>query len=218
MRLRFTHIIILLLCAIGTWAQDNVPFTRATDLYYGTAYSSNYNHQLWLTTEGLTYDPVAGTMEGTDGYSMRLDLFTSSATDLTGSYEIVGPNYADKPGCMNKKYTYWTYYEQGGFLDRKLTVGTCTITCTSTETYNIEYSVQEIDNGPTHHGTIHDIRIRAVTEQGKEYNLTNRCTNRPDALDESYCFSPSARKLIRDGKLLIVHNGHLYDIFGAMVE
>lgn len=189
-------------------------FTKATDLYYGTEFSTQYNHQLWFTTDGLTYDPVNSEIEGSDGVVMRLDLMCPSATNIAGTYEIVGPNYADAPYKMNKKYTYWTYFEAGGFREQKLTIGTCTIACTSRETYTITYDVQEINNGPKHQGTIHDIRIRAVRSNGANYTLIPTCTNAPEqtALEPIEESKNAAQKVLVNGILYIERNGVRYPI------
>lgn len=198
---------------------EDVRFTKATDLYYGTAYSSqyNYNHQLWFTTEGLTYDAKQSVIEGEDGMVMRLDLMCPSATNIAGTYEIVGPKDADAPYKMNKKYTYWTYFEKGGFLDKKLTIGTCTIACTSKSTYTVTYDVQEIDNGPVHRGTITNIPITAVTESGRSYSLKPTCTNDPTDLETipSAKTASGAQKLVKDNNIVIcLPNGQIYTILG----
>jgi len=212
--------ILLSTLALCSYAEDTVTFTKATDLYYATEFSTQYNHQLWFTTEGLTYDPIAGTIEGSDGMVMRLDLMCPSATNIAGTYEIVGPKDADVPYKMNKKYTYWTYYEKGGFVEQKLTLGTCTITCTSTSTYTITYDVQEIDKGPTHKGTIQNITIKAVTSAGKNYTLVPSCTNAPAALDDVFTTSPNDRfvKVMKDGQLLILRDGKAYNAQGTVLR
>lgn len=215
--------ILLLIVAVAGWtglrAEEPV-FTKATDLYYGTEFSTQYNHQLWFTTEGLTYDPVNSQIEGTDGMVMRLDLMCPSATNIVGTYEIVGPNYADAPYKMNKKYTYWSYFVQGGFSDQKLTVGTCTIVCTSRETYTITYDVQEINNGPTHRGTISDIRIRAVRSNGSNYTLVPSCTNAPggrDAVEDVAEDANQVRKVLVNGVLTIERNGQRFAVDGHLL-
>lgn len=215
--------IFIILCsaiALCSFAEEAVTFTKATDLYYAQEFSTQYNHQLWFTTEGLTYDPIHSTIEGEDGMVMRLDLMCPSATNIAGTYEIVGPKDADAPYKMNKKYTYWTYYEKGGFDDQKLTIGTCTITCTSKSTYTITYDVQEIDKGPTHKGTIKDITIIAVTSSGKDYTLVPSCTNAPAALDDQLSDSPVDHytKIIQDGQLYIQKDQHIYNAAGNMVK
>ena len=210
-------VILITFVAILHTDAENIPFTKATDLYYGTAYSSQYNHQLWFTTEGLTYDAKKSQIEGTDGMVMRLDLMCPSATNIAGKYEIVGPNYAEAPYKINKKYTYWTYFEQGGFLDRKLTVGTCTIECTSKSTYTITYNVQEIDNGPVHQGTITNIPITAITESGRDYKLQPTCTNDLTGLDETPTeqTTPYARKWLKNNHLYIqLKTGQIFTVTG----
>ncbi|MCQ2342390.1 MAG: hypothetical protein MJZ75_02700 [Paludibacteraceae bacterium] len=215
-------VILITIAAVGYAGAENVPFTKATDLYYGTAYSSQYNHQLWFTTDGLTYDAKTSQIEGTDGMVMRLDLMCPSATNIAGTYEIVGPNYADAPYKMNKKYTYWTYFENGGFLDQKLTKGTCTIVCTSKNTYTITYDVQEIDNGPTHQGTITNIPITAITENGGAYTLRPTCTNDLTDLDELLPTTdvlPCVRKWIKGNHLFIrLSNGKIFTTMGQTVR
>ena len=196
----------LSICAAA--AQTDTTFVKGVDLYYGhfsgkTPYKY-FNHQLWLLTDNLNFDGKE--IEGTDGRVMRLDLFNNSETDITGSYEIVGPNYADKPGCMNKKFTYYTYFEDGAFLDYKLTVGTCTITCSTSSTYDITYDVQEIDNGPKHKGTLHNIPITAIYyKDNKPYTLTNTCSG-TDIVPT--CATPQrVRKYLQDGQIMIEYNG-----------
>jgi len=218
MKSRFAFILLLLVVIVQARGEEQVVFTKATDLYYGTAYSKQYNHQLWLTTEGLTYDPVKSEIEGTDGMVMRLDLMCPSATNIAGTYEIVGPKDADAPYKMNKKYTYWTYFEQGGFLDQKLTIGTCTIACTSKSTYTISYDVQEIDKGATHKGTITNIAIHAVKENGQAYTLVPTCTNNPTKLEETaYSQGLDCRKAVKiykDGQMYILRDGKIYNTLG----
>lgn len=210
-------ILWMALCGVANSAlAQEVVFTQATDLYYGTEFSTQYNHQLWFTTEGLSYDPVNSVIMGTDGMVMRLDLMCPSATNIAGTYEIVGPNYADAPYKMNKKYTYWTYFEQGGFLEKKLTIGTCTIICTSRDTYTISYDVQEINNGAQHTGTISDIRIRAVRSNGSNYTLVPTCTNELTAL-ETVVVGGTATKRMEDGRLLIDMDGKKYDVLGREI-
>jgi len=175
---RILTILLAVVGIAGAQAEQNVEFTKATDLYYGTANSQQYNHQVWFTTEGLNYDAKTSQIEGTDGMVMRLDLFCPSATNIAGTYEIVGPKYADAAYKMNKKFTYWTYFEEGAFLDQKLTSGTCTITCTSKSTYTITYDVQEINDGAKHKGTIKDITIKAVkSSDNSDYKLVPTCKN-----------------------------------------
>ena len=209
-------IMLMTVCVMDAMAEE-VVFTQATDLYYGTEYSSQYNHQLWFTTEGLSYDPVNSEIMGTDGMVMRLDLMCPSATNIAGTYEIVGPNYADAPYKMNKKYTYWTYFEQGGFLEKKLTIGTCTIICTSRDTYTISYDVQEINNGAQHTGTISDIRIRAVRSNGNNYTLVPTCTNEQTAV-EAVVMGGTATKRMENGRLLIDMGGKKYDMLGREIK
>lgn len=212
-------ILWMALCGVANSAlAQEVVFTEATDLYYGTEFSTQYNHQLWFTTEGLTYDPVNSQIEGEDGMVMRLDLMCPSATNIAGTYEIVGPNYADAPYKMNKKFTYWTYFEQGGFSDQKLTIGTCTIACTSRETYTITYNVQEINNGPTHSGTITDIHIRAVRSNGSNYTLVPTCTNAPSAVESVTEEDSHAVKRIENGRLVIEVEGNRYGILGNKIQ
>lgn len=211
--MRKSVLILILLMGLvrPIWAVEPV-FTKATDLYYDTEFSTQYNHQLWFTTEDLSYDPENSQIEGRDGMVMRLDLMCPSATNIAGTYEIVGPNYADAPYKMNKKYTYWTYFEAGGFREQKLTIGTCTVVCTSRETYTITYDVQEINNGPRHQGTIRDIRIRAVRSDGRNYTLVPTCTNAPEktAIEMVEASENAIRKVLVDGILYIERNGIRY--------
>lgn len=197
-----------------------VNFVHATDLYYGQEFSKQFNHQLWITTKDLVYDPISSTITGSDGDVLRLDLMCPSATNIAGTYEIVGPAYADAPYKLNKKYTYWTYFEEGAFIDKKLTIGTCTIACTSVDTYTIKYDVQDIDNGNKHVGTIKDIHIQAVTSARKPYQLVPECTNITALQDvESSNSHHTHTKMFINGRIYVRYRDpqdmvHIYDLQG----
>lgn len=204
MKYKFLIGCLMLSCAGWMMAQTDEPiFTKATDLYYGTEFSKQFNHQLWFTTDGLTYDAVQSIIEGEDGMIMELDLMCPSATDIVGTYEIVGPKDADAPYKMNKKYTYWTYMEKGGFLQRKLTEGTCTIVCTSRLTYTITYNVREIDNGPWHKGTIENITIPAVKSNGQSYKLVPTCKNELLPIESPTQDDKSTRLVLKNGIIYV---------------
>lgn len=152
-------------------------FTQVVDLYYGhwngvaNAYT-NYNHQLWFTSAKLEYDGEG--IIGEYGHTMRLDLFTASATDITGTYTIVDPKDSDKPGCINKSYSYYSYFDGGLAGDYKLTIGILSITCQDASHYIFDYDVQEIDGGTRHHAVL-TLPVSAITYDGAEYQLTSSC-------------------------------------------
>jgi len=196
---------------------------KGVDLYYGhysgeTPYKY-YNHQLWLTSEGLTFDGYG--IEGEDGHVMRLDLFSASATDLSGTYTITDPNVSDNPGCINKKYTYYTYFEKGSFVECKLIQGTCTISCVTKTTYDIVYDFKEITTYKRHHGTLHNIPISAVTSDdfSKEEFVTKPYTLQPDCqemgIEQTEDHSPASYiKRMENGQLIIIRDNIRYSVTG----
>ncbi len=174
--------------------------TQGVDLYYGhytgtSTPNTYYNHQLWLTSSGLTFDGDG--IIGSDGHVMRLDLFSDSSEDLCGTYVITDPNQSDHPGCINKKFSYYTYFVEGSFVEQKLTEGTCTITCTTPTTYTIDYNVREINHGAQHVGTLRDIPITAIRYDGSPYTLHPTCeeTGIDEIMDSDDSAAPSYNAL-----------------------
>lgn len=210
----------------GDGGQDepiDTTLVRGVDLYYGhysgeTPYTY-YNHQLWLTSKDLTYDGQG--IEGNDGHVMRLDLFSSSATDLCGTYTITDPNKSDHPGCINKKFTSYAYFQGGAFVENKLVEGTCTISCVTNTTYDITYDVKEITTYKRHQGTLRSIPISAIT--ANDFSLENPVyvpyTLRPSCRDtevETLQATPSMpySKRIENGHLVIIRNNVRYSVMG----
>lgn len=194
-------------------------FTKAVDYYYGTYAGEGvpankyYNHQLWFTTQGLTFDGEG--IEGTDGRSMHLDLFSASATDITGTYTIVDPIKADAPGCINKKFSYYAYFQSGSFYEQKLTVGTCTISCVTSTTYDIAYDVTEINNGARHQGLIQGISISVIPAGPQSTKLSNSCAE-TEIKDITTTSLPAKR--LENGQLILHHNGHDYSLQGQIIK
>jgi len=203
----------------GGGDETDTILVKGVDLYYGhysgesKAYT-NCNHQLWLTTKGLTFDGEG--IEGTDGRIMRLDLFSASATDLSGTYTITDPQDSDQPGCINKKYSYYTYMQGGSFVEQKLILGTCTIQCVTRETYDITYDVQEITTYTRHKATLHNIPISAVKYDGSSYTLQPTCTQ-PAGFEQVNSQPSPCRKVMVDGQLLLLFNGVYYSPTGQRV-
>ena len=198
---------------------------RGVDLYYGhysgeTPYT-NYNHQLWLTSQGLTFDGEG--IEGTDGHVMRLDLFTNSATDICGSYTITDPIDSDHSGCINKKFTYYTIFKGGSFVERKLISGTCTISCVTNTTYDITYDVKEITTNIRHYGVLHAIPISAITSDDfnqepilfKPYTLQPTCKDTGIEIQKDHS-QTLYNKRIENGHIVIIRNNQRYSIIGQL--
>jgi len=203
----------------GGGGEVDTVLVKGVDLYYGhysgeTKSYTNYNHQLWLMSEGLIFDGEG--IEGTDGRVMRLDLFSASATDLSGTYTITDPKDADNPGCINKKYSYYTYMEGGSFVEQKLILGTCTIQCVIRDTYDITYDVQEITTYTRHKATLYNIPISAVQYDGSSYALQPTCTQSAGFEQVKNLPSP-CRKVMVDGQLLLLFNGVYYSPTGQQV-
>ncbi|GEM_PF-4302617 len=207
----------------GGGDSKDTTLVKGVDLYYGhysgeTPYKY-FNHQLWLTSEGLTFDGYG--IEGEDGHVMRLDLFCASATDLSGTYTITDPKDSDNPGCINKKYTYYDYFEGGSFVSQKLIQGNCTITCVTTTTYDIIYDFKEITTNKRHQGTLHNIPITAITSNDfskedydiKPYTLVPICQEM--GIEQTEDHSPASHiKRIENGQLIIVRDNVRYSITG----
>lgn len=222
MTLKYSFLFILALLSISSFGKEaDTTFVKGVDLYYGhysgeTPYTY-FNHQIWLTTTDLIFDGDG--IEGKDGRVMRLDLFNNSATDITGSYEIVGPKYADQPGCINKKFTYYTYFQDGAFYERKLTEGTCTIQCVTSSTYDITYDVQEINNGAKHKQTLHNIPISAIFYKDNSlYTLTNDCKSSAIERVVSSMDADKSHKVLYGNSLILEVNGKKYTLFGQQIS
>lgn len=197
-------------------------FTMATDLYYGhyDGYGDNYkyfNHQIWFTSKLLHYDPTEDNIEGEYGHGMRLDLFSASDTDITGTYTITDPKDSDKPGCINKSFSFYSYFDNASLsYEKKLTVGTCIITCEVEGKYTFEYDVTEIDNGTHHHGKS-VIPVRAVTHSGEPYQLLSPCAMTDLSGTIHTTPYPAVEKTLSNGQLLIRVAGETYNAQGIAV-
>lgn len=194
-------------------------FTAAVDYYYGhwdgekEAYK-NYNHQIWFTSKNLEYDGEG--IAGNYGHCMRLDLFSASATDITGTYTIVDPKDSDKAGCINKSYSFYSYFDGGYAGENKLTIGSCTITCEENGEYTFVYDVQEINKGTRHQGSV-TIPVTAMTYTGAPYTLLSPCDGtgiEEVTIHDSNAEAHATHKRLMNGQLIIEHEGVQYDAMG----